>query len=162
VIIITGDHGEGLGDHGVRTHFNTVFDSEVHTLGLMYLPGVGGRQIDQPAAHRDMITTALNVLGVKREFERLRGRNFVPALRGFRVEPDELFVELAGVGVRSPIIGLVRWPFKMVHTVGSSSFALYDLARDPMESRDVAAEHPRATTEMRERMIRHVEGIVHR
>lgn len=159
IVLITGDHGEAFGEHGEKYHYSSVHDPQLRTLGLLYVPGLGHRMVDQAVIHQDLTTTALNLLGVKRGFEKLRGRNVVPTFRGFRVEPDEIFPELAGFQVRVQSFALVRWPFKMIHPRGTKTYQLFHLEQDPGELTDVASTYPEQFAAMRERMARHVEAI---
>jgi arylsulfatase A-like enzyme len=159
VVLITGDHGEAFGEHGEKHHYSSVHESQVRTLGLLYVPGLGHRMVKQAVIHQDLTTTAMNLLGVKRDFDQLRGRNLIPTFRGFRVEPDEIFPELAGFQVRVQSFSLVRWPFKMIHPRGSKTYRLYDLEKDPGETVDVATQYQSQYASMRERMTLHVETI---
>jgi len=71
LIIVVGDHGEGLGEHGEQTHGIFLYDSTTHVPLIIKLPASG-----RPAgAHRekvveaqvqttDILPTALELLGV--------------------------------------------------------------------------------------------------
>jgi arylsulfatase A-like enzyme len=159
IIYVTGDHAEGLGEHGVQTHFNSVFDSETRTLGLFFVPGVEPRIVDQAVVHRDVVTTAMNLLNVRRDYDKLRGRNLIPTFRGESVLPDEVFIEIGGFGSRAlRHMALVRWPFKLIYTLGTTNFKLYHLEDDPGEIRDVSTRYIGPFAEMKDRMLTHVDG----
>jgi len=60
-IIIVGDHGEGLGDHGEAQHGNLLYQSTMHVPLLMIAPGVRAGTSDVPISTRhvfDMIVNA--------------------------------------------------------------------------------------------------------
>src|SRR6185295_3151658 len=54
LVVVTSDHGEGLGDHGEEEHMMFLYDSTLHVPMLLSWPGVlpaGARvvaQVDQP------------------------------------------------------------------------------------------------------------------
>lgn len=67
VVLALGDHGEGLGDHGERTHAFFVYDSVMRVPLLLSAPGV----VREPGVVRDCIVstadltpTLLSLLGV--------------------------------------------------------------------------------------------------
>ncbi len=159
IVFVTGDHAEALGEHGVPYHYASTYDSEVRTAGILHVPGLGPRKIDQAVVHQDVMVTVMNMLGARAGFEDLRGRNLAPALRGFRVEPDEFFVELANFGAGARQVSLVRWPFKLIHTLGTQRYKLFHLERDPGELNDVMADFPHHADDMKARVSQHVEGM---
>jgi arylsulfatase A-like enzyme len=158
VVVVVGDHAEAFGEHGPEYHASTLFDSQVWTMGVMYVPGLGHRTVEQPVVNYDLGTTVMNLLGVRLRFDELRGRNLVPALRGQNVEPSAVFVELAGFKFSRPMFGMVDWPYKLLHMAGTPSFYLYDLERDPAERVDVKSAHPEVFARMKSTMVEHIEG----
>jgi choline-sulfatase len=158
IIIISGDHGESLGEHGVATHHETLFDAEMHTMSLLYVPGVEHHVVPQPVVLRDVLTTAMNVLGVRAGFSELRGRNLVPALRGQPLVDDTLFLEMATYDGQPRKIAALRWPFKLHYDVKSRRKALYNLVDDPRELRRLEATHPAEVADLSLRIARHLEA----
>ena len=39
LVIVTADHGEELGDHGLYGHASSLYDGEIHVPLLIWLPG---------------------------------------------------------------------------------------------------------------------------
>ncbi|MET0790821.1 MAG: sulfatase [Polyangiaceae bacterium] len=160
VIIVSGDHAENFGDHGAVAHNETLFDSETHTAALMYLPDSEPRVIDQPVVHRDLLTTALNVLGAKRNFSTLAGRNLFPMLSGFNLDDDYFFVDMATSYTAVPLkAAVVRWPFKLIYEVESHERLLFNLAEDPDEQHDVSKASPTEFRELSELVTAHLEDV---
>ena len=160
VIVVTGDHGESLGDHGFHGHYASVFEPEVRTLGLIYVPGMGPKTVAVPAVHEDLAPTLLNLLGVREGFDQLRGRNLVPALLGFSVEPTTFFVELEGFRSLARAVAFLDPPYKMIHTRGTLKFALFDVVQDPGEQTDLAGTRPEIANRMKDEIIRYLETAV--
>ena len=160
IVIVSGDHAESLGEHGVEAHDASLFDSEVHTAALLYLPAVQPHVIEQPIVHRDLITTAMNVLGTKRDFSLLGGRNLQPVMQGFNLDEDSLFVDMAtsykGVPLKAAV---VRWPFKLIYDVRSRERVMFNLSVDPDEERNVTSAEPAAFGELSELVAAHLEDV---
>ena len=64
-ILIAGDHGEGLGDHGEREHGHLLFQSTMHVPLVMMGPGVpAGDVSDMPVSTRRVYHTILDWAGL--------------------------------------------------------------------------------------------------
>jgi len=155
--VVTGDHGESLGEHGSHGHYSSVFEPEVRTLGLMFVPGVAGHLARQPAVHEDLAPTLANLLGVRGGFDELRGRNLIPAFTDHSIEPVSFFVELEGFRANARAIALVDYPYKLIHTRGTSNYVLYDVEKDPAERSAINGQRPEIAARMQEEIIRHLE-----
>lgn len=70
-LVIAGDHGEGLGDHGERSHGTLLFDSTLHVPLIVRpagAPGAGAgeiRRIDHPVSTASVAPTLLRLAGVE-------------------------------------------------------------------------------------------------
>ena len=81
LVVVVGDHGEGLGDHGERTHGVFVYRSTMRVPLVIAGPGVEPGRIDVPVSQVDLVPTLLDALG-RPIPAGLDGRSLVPALRG--------------------------------------------------------------------------------
>ncbi len=65
VVIITSDHGEGFGEHGVIGHSYTTFLEETAVPLVIITPGApAGRLITSPVSLRDLPATVVDLLGL--------------------------------------------------------------------------------------------------
>jgi arylsulfatase A-like enzyme/Flp pilus assembly protein TadD len=64
VVIVVGDHGEGLGEHHEDTHGIFLYDSTTHVPLIVKLPGKAdaGKVIDAQVRTMDIVPTALDLL----------------------------------------------------------------------------------------------------
>ncbi|HEY8716331.1 MAG TPA: sulfatase-like hydrolase/transferase [Candidatus Acidoferrum sp.] len=67
LIVVVGDHGEGLGEHNEETHGIFLYDSTTHVPLIVKLPGraSAGRTIDQQVSTTDILPSVLDELDVK-------------------------------------------------------------------------------------------------
>jgi arylsulfatase A-like enzyme len=64
VIVIAGDHGEGLGEHGERTHGMLVYDSTLRVPLIVAAPGHAAATHDEAVSLADLAPTILRTAGV--------------------------------------------------------------------------------------------------
>ena len=82
LVIITGDHGEGLGEHGEHTHSYFIYQSTLHVPLVIRAPGCGkGLRVDENVSLVDIVPTVLDLLGLKIP-ARVQGVSLRPALEG--------------------------------------------------------------------------------
>jgi len=83
LVIVVGDHGEGLGEHNEDTHGIFLYDSTTHVPLLVKLPGqeAKGRAVEAQVRTTDILPTVLDLLGAKLP-ERLDGESLRPYFSG--------------------------------------------------------------------------------
>ena len=61
-VVVTGDHGEGMGDHGELTHAMLAYDATMRVPLMMHLPGVtrSGQVLAEPVGLVDILPTILS------------------------------------------------------------------------------------------------------
>jgi choline-sulfatase len=81
IIIVTGDHGEGLGEHGEETHGLFLYDSTLHVPLILKIPAAAhrGAVIDSQVRTTDILPTILSATGVAAPAE-LNGESLFPLL----------------------------------------------------------------------------------
>ena len=62
-MIVAGDHGEGLGDHGESQHGHLLYQSTMHVPLVIVGPGAGAATVDDPVSTRRVFHTALDWAG---------------------------------------------------------------------------------------------------
>jgi hypothetical protein len=83
-IVVTSDHGEGLGDHGHLEHGHNLFDELVRVPLIVRAPGIpAGRALRGDVQLEDLGPTLLSLLGLAAPPDvRLDGRDLLSWLRG--------------------------------------------------------------------------------
>src|SRR4030095_5711886 len=83
--VVTGDHGESLGEHGERAHGFFLYDTTVRVPALVHFPGrVAPGTSDAPARLVDLLPTILDLAGLPAP-DGLDGVRLRPLLDGARV-----------------------------------------------------------------------------
>ena len=84
-IVVTGDHGEGLGEHGITEHGFDLYAPQTKVPFIIRVPGLPAQRRRTPAGHVDLAPTIVNLARGHAEPSFL-GRSLVTVLAGG--EPD--------------------------------------------------------------------------
>jgi arylsulfatase A-like enzyme/tetratricopeptide (TPR) repeat protein len=144
LIVVTGDHGESLGEHGEETHGLFAYEATLHVPLLVWGPGVRPGRDGRPARHVDIFPTLLEAAGL--------GGARAPAGPPGIARPGRSLLPLAGaVGAAAetsyfealsatfnrgwaPLRGVLRQGHKLVALPLPE---LYDLPHDPGEAHNL-------------------------
>jgi arylsulfatase A-like enzyme len=64
LVVVAGDHGEGLGDHGERTHGMLLYDSTLRVPLIVAMPGAKAEQRSEAVSLADIAPTMLRAAGL--------------------------------------------------------------------------------------------------
>ncbi len=144
LVVVTSDHGEGLGDHGELTHGLFAYESTLHV--PLIVAQVGGARSHGtvshlPVRHVDLVPTMLDAVDVKPP-DGLPGRSLLPD----RPQPAEAdvssyFEAMSAMLNRgwAPLSGVIGGREKYIDLPQPE---LYDLATDAGESTNLLDRRP--------------------
>ena len=124
-ILVAGDHGEGLGDHGERLHGNLLYQGVMRVPLVIAGDGVAAGRSDRPVSVRRIFDTLLELAGEERDHDLL-------------AEDDETVLAEAMKPFLQygwqPQVMAARGDLKVIR---SGSVEIFDLAADPDESENL-------------------------
>jgi len=140
--IVLADHGEMLGERGLWYKMS-FFEPACRVPLIVHAPGrFAAQRVGQSVSLVDILPTLVELgSGSAQDYATpLDGRSLLPHLEG-RGGHDEAFGEYLGEGAVAPIVMIRRGRHKFIRSPGDPD-QLYDLASDPDELRNLAAETP--------------------
>ena len=142
LVIVAGDHGEGLGDHGEREHGLTLYDHSLQVPWIWAGPKIAaGHRINQPVCLIDLAPTVLDYLQLP-PLADCTGRSLLPGLTGQAVTPSDYYYAADSTLLEhgcAPLRALSTDRWKYIRT---SQPELYDLLADPRELQNLAQKLP--------------------
>jgi len=136
MIVVVGDHGEGLGEHREDTHGIFLYDSTTHVPLIVKLPNEreAGRTVEAQVRTTDILPTVLSLLGLAAP-PSLDGDSLQPFLTGIAATPRTVFGE-TDYPLRfgwAPLRSVRKEGFEFIEAPKPE---LYDLHADPGELRN--------------------------
>lgn len=147
VVIVVGDHGEALGDHGEKTHSFFIYDETVRVPLVVAVPGKSPRREMRRVSIIDIMPTVVkDLLGL--EAPTAHGTSLLAATSPAPPAYVETLLPSHEYGFAA-LFGLLAGEWKYIHVPIPE---LYKLSEDPAEAHNVARQNPDVVSSMRRRL----------
>lgn len=150
VIIVTADHGEAFGEHGLYKHAFWLWEVLTRVPLLVHAPGATPKKIDERRSHIDLAPTIVELVGLKTKPESFVGSSLVPEIFGLE-EPkshEPIVLDLPEDSHNPEVRAIVSGKFKLI-VYGKARSELYDIESDPGEKKDLAKSNPEDLARMK-------------
>jgi arylsulfatase A-like enzyme len=156
-VIVTSDHGEAFGEHGMIRHGFELWEELTRVPLIVKVPGVAPRRVSARRSAIDLVPTVLDLFKVPfaargpKDF--LSGESLLPDLLRAPGAPDPeraVFIDMARGPHNAERQALIEGDMKLTVSEGRV-LGLYDLAADPAEKSDLSKDRARVAA-MRERL----------
>jgi arylsulfatase A-like enzyme len=149
-VMLTSDHGEAFGEHGLYRHGFEVWEELVHVPLLVRVPGISPRHVTARRSAIDVVPTVLELFGLpipeRTAKDFLSGVSLVPDLvlrSDAESEARPVLVDMSEGPNNAERQAFFEGPYKLIATNGKP-IGLYDLERDPGETKDLLGDAPTA------------------
>jgi Tfp pilus assembly protein PilF len=160
MVAVVADHGESLGDHGEETHSMFLYEGAIRVPLILWRPGVlpVGMVIAPPVRAMDLSPTILDILGAP--------PLAAPHARSLRAVIDRRSKEPPLAAYAETYVPKLAMGGAALHALRDERFKLidaprpelYDLARDPGETRNRYADEPQTAQGLRAELERLTVG----
>jgi len=159
IVVVVGDHGQGLGQHATLGH-GSAWNEQLHVPLFIVAPGEAPRRVSRLMSTVDILPTLLGLCSdlppmgsdVQWAGADVLAENGLP--------PEEVFGQGAGGQVQMDLnpekeraYTLITPRWKYFYIPGTDRDLLYDLSVDPHELRDVSEEHGDLVEDLRSRLL---------
>lgn len=165
MVVVIADHGEAFGTHSMAGdrmffHGQTLYNELIHVPMMFRLPKVAPRVADDVVQLIDLAPTILDALGASPPAS-WQGRSLRAAFAGEALPPKPAFAQLLPApawnhDARAMITG--DGTTKVYFRKSDARWEMYDLTKDPNETKDVSESLPNAA-ELKEQLTSWIERI---
>lgn len=172
MVVFTSDNGpEGKGTSG-RTRGSTgglrgrkrhTHEGGIRVPGIVRWPGhiQAGLVSDTPVIGSDIFPTVCDILGVPLPADRtIDGSSMVPLFTGKPIERDQPLYWRNHLAPEEFRVGLRMGDWKIIGSDDLSSFELYNITQDPLETIDLANSEPTRFETLKKRLIEHDAAVL--
>jgi arylsulfatase A-like enzyme/Flp pilus assembly protein TadD len=161
LVVLSGDHGEGLGEHGEKTHGFFTYNSTLH-VPLIIKPSVNAkftnRVVKKGVSLVDLMPTVLGLLNIPIP-PKVQGKNLaMMVLHGDDIEPSPLYSETYLPRIHFNWSELRGLSARSYHFIDAPKPELYDISSDPGELHNLYVDKNAVSSEMRSQLtatVRH-------
>jgi arylsulfatase A-like enzyme/Flp pilus assembly protein TadD len=152
LIVLSGDHGESLGEHGEKTHGFFLYNATLHVPVIIHLPKDSARLVNDLVSLADLMPTILAALKLDIPTQ-VQGRSLLPLMTPRRDEDSRgLYAET--------FLPRLHFNWSELRSVETENYQfidapkpeLYDLSKDPGETLNLYAEKTAVADELRVRL----------
>jgi arylsulfatase A-like enzyme len=166
LVVVLGDHGESLGEHGIFFEHHGLYDVTTRPPLILCAPGrvAAGRRVESIVMTPDLAPTVLELLGLPVP-ARMEGRSLAGLLAG---RPLQAPLRPRRKVVASEATWMCKWAYRTDEyklivarepdLYGGPPVELYDLGADPAETVNLAESRP----DVRDAVRREFEGWLRR
>jgi arylsulfatase A-like enzyme/Flp pilus assembly protein TadD len=140
ILIVTGDHGESLGEHNESTHGMFIYNATMHVPLFIHLPGEKAKTVEQVVRHIDLEPTILDLVGIPIP-STVNGASVIPILDGKEKKERFAYGESLYSHLHygwAALQGVTSLKYKYIQAPKPE---FYNLEKDFSETQNLAAEN---------------------
>ena len=147
VVVITSDHGEQLGQHGMYGHGASPHESLIFVPLIFWQPNIfpQGKRIKGLVQHVDTMASILDIMGITKK-PKLDGNSLLPVIEGRKKARDKIVIEQTIEYEQERAILEDGW--KYIRRLNGKE-QLYNIKNDPVEAINLKDKEKEKCREMK-------------
>ncbi len=151
LVIVTGDHGEGLGEHDELTHGMFLYSTTQHVPLLIRVPGGKQRRISGIVRHIDLAPTVLDLLGLPPSTA-MQGSSLIPVINGTETSHRTAYAESLYALHHYGWSSLRSLTTDRYDFIESPKAELFDRRKDPGQLRNLIRDREPVASDLAEQL----------
>ncbi|HEY6558800.1 MAG TPA: sulfatase-like hydrolase/transferase [Polyangiaceae bacterium] len=149
-VIITADHGEGMGERNHFRHAYELWESLIRVPLFIHVPDAAPRRIEASRGHIDLAPTFAELMGLPEpEADAYSGESLVPEVFGEKVVERPVVSELPRADLMDRRRALVSGDYKLIAFGDDTKWMLFNVMKDFKEEHELSESEPEKLAEMK-------------
>ena len=152
IVVLTADHGEGLGEHHEKTHSLFIYNATQHVPLMFRLPGVSPGRRSEIVGHVDIVPTLLDLTGIESGLQ-TQGKSLLPVMNNQSNDVSESVYSESRLSEFhygwSPLRSITTKEHRFIE---APTAELYDRQTDGAETKNIAKQKPEVVSAMRQKL----------
>jgi arylsulfatase A-like enzyme len=159
-VIITADHGEAFGEHGMYKHAFELWEVLARVPLIIKAPGASAKRISLPRTHLDLAPTILDLMKVP-ALDGFQGQSLAPELYDETPPAPRpaIVLELAEDTNNAARRAIIVGDHKLISFDGGAKKSLFNLKDDPGELVDLSSKQPELTKQLDQQLTDYFKGL---
>ena len=167
LIVLTADHGECFGEHGVYfDHGEHLYEEAIKVPLILQYNKSPKKKIDTQAQSIDIMPTILEILGIEM-IENIEGNSLIPLIKENKKTREYTFAEsgmsffkedkrryIGGIKGKWRMIRTDEWKLIYIPHPQKHIFELYNLKEDPKETKNLIEKKPEIAGKLKEELFK--------
>jgi arylsulfatase A-like enzyme/Flp pilus assembly protein TadD len=160
LVVLSGDHGEGLGEHHEKTHGFFVYNSTLHVPLIIRLPRRDSKRVvTDRVSLADILPTVLEFLHIDIPKD-VQGQSLAPLIAGSQwTQPRSLYAETYLPRLHFNWSELRAIELEKYHFIDAPKAELYDLEKDPSELHNIYSQKGAVASELHSKLAAMIHEI---
>ena len=142
-LILTSDHGEAFGEHGMIRHGFELWEELVRVPLVVRVPGLAPRRVTTRRSVIDLVPTLFDLYRLPAVAPgSFSGSSLLPDLAGDEAPPRPILIDMPEGPHNAERSAFIDGDLKLI-TGGGRPLGLYDLGKDPGEKQNLLADRER-------------------
>ncbi len=152
IVALVSDHGEEFMEHGAIDHGYSIYQEQLHVPFMIHFPGQKSRvDVSAPVRTIDLFPTIFDALGYD-QLPDVDGKSLLPYLRGEASDPPGPLLAESDYRLYVHLRALRKGDYKLILDLGDGSVELFDVVKDPGETKNLAADDKKRAYEMEQEL----------
>ena len=155
LVVIVGDHGEGLGNHGWQQHGKHLYDEAIRVPYIYYWPGhtVEGQMFSFPVDLLTLAPTILDLVGISYKNHGFQGNSLYATVFDGEIPLESRTIFFESRDVVPPKSGVRMGDYKYIELFSGKKKWFFDLKNDPKELNNIYDDNKTQAEALRSKLL---------
>ena len=168
ILFIMSDHGESLGEHGIKFCHHGIYDVSFHTPLIIHGKNIPRKRVSTLTQLEDIAPTVLDMVGIKYKEDQFDGKSLIPIIKDKKQKLRDAVLLEEYLFERKRAIRTEDFKYieatseKYARCIACNKIhggltELYDLKKDPKENTNLVEKYKKTTAKMKTELYEEIQ-----